>query len=255
MRIAALEDDPARAIVLERALHPGGHTLARFRSSQPMIEAMRREPFDLLLLDRDAAGTNADDLLDWVRRTLGHGMPVMMLGQSDAEEVVVGCLAAGADAYVPQPARCDELRARIEALTRRAAVPGMTVATVPPGALGDTSDQLVCGVFRFAVAEHRVWVNSMTVALSPKEYALALLLFRNLGALVTRRAMIEHVWPATGIKEQARTIDSHLSRVRTKLALWPFNGIMLRSVYRLGSRLDPIETAVATRGRPSLAAL
>jgi DNA-binding response OmpR family regulator len=47
-------------------------------------------------------------------------------------------------------------------------------------------------------------------------------------ALVTRRAMIEHVWPATGIKEQARTIDSHLSRVRTKLALWPFNGIMLR---------------------------
>jgi hypothetical protein len=55
LRIAALEDDPARAIVLERALHPGGHTLARFRSSQPMIEAMRREPFDLLLLDRDVA--------------------------------------------------------------------------------------------------------------------------------------------------------------------------------------------------------
>jgi hypothetical protein len=65
VKIAALEDNPARAIVLERALHPGGHTLARFRSSQPMIEAMRREPFDLLLLDRDVADT-ADDLLDWV---------------------------------------------------------------------------------------------------------------------------------------------------------------------------------------------
>ena len=70
MRIAALEDNPARAMVLERALHPGGHTLARFRSGRPMIEAIRHEAYDLLLLDRDVAGTNADELLDWVRRTL-----------------------------------------------------------------------------------------------------------------------------------------------------------------------------------------
>jgi DNA-binding response OmpR family regulator len=240
LRIVALEDNPARVMVLERALHAGGHTLARFRSIPPMIEAIRREPFDLLLLDRDVTGTNADELVDWVRRTLGHGMPIMMLGQSDAEEDVVSCLAAGADAYVPQPTRCDELRARIEALTRRAAVPGFAIGSAPPGALGEAPDPFVCGVFRFSVAERRVWVNGVAVALSPKEYALALLLFRNLGALVTRRAMIEHVWPATGIREQARTIDSHLSRVRTKLALWPFNGIALRPVYRLGSRLDAL---------------
>jgi len=240
VRIAALEDNPARAMVLEHALRPGGHTLARFRCAQPMIEAIRREPYDLLLLDRDVAGTNADELLDWIRRTLGHGLPVMMLGQSNAEEDVVGCLAAGADAYVPQPARCDELRARIEALTRRAGMPGMTAAAAPQGALSDAPGQLVCGAFRFAVAERRVWVNGVPVSLSPKEYALALLLFRNLGSVVTRSTMVEQVWAGTPIVEQARTIDSHLSRVRTKLALWPFNGVMLRAVYRLGSRLDAL---------------
>jgi len=240
VRIAALEDNPARAMVLEHALRPGGHTLARFRCAQPMIEAIRREPYDLLLLDRDVTGTDADELLDWVRRTLGHGLPVMMLGQSNAEEDIVGCLAAGADAYVPQPARCDELRARIEALTRRASMPGMAAAAAAQGALSDAPGQLICGAFRFAVAERRVWVNGVPVTLSPKEYALALLLFRNLGTVVARSTMIEQVWAGSHIEEQARTIDSHLSRVRTKLALWPFNGVMLRAVYRLGSRLDAL---------------
>jgi len=40
------------------------------------------------------------------------------------------------------------------------------------------------------------------------------------------------------VHTHARTVDSHLSRVRTKLALWPRNGVMLRAIHRLGSRLD-----------------
>lgn len=238
MKIAALEDNPARAMVLERALRPGGHSLARFRCGQTMIDAIHREPYDLLLLDRDVSGSNADELLEWVRRTIGPGVPVMMLGGSDAEDDVARCLTAGADAYVPQPARDAELLARIEALARRAAAPPLRADPPPSHAFGDRPE-LVCGAFRFSVAERRVWVKGMAVPLSPKEYALALLLFRNLGTLVMRRTMIEQVWHGANMSEQARTIDSHLSRIRTKLSLWPFNGVMLRAVYRLGSRLDP----------------
>ncbi len=250
MKIAALEDNPARAMVLERALQPGGHRLARFRCGRMLADAVHRERYDMLLLDRDVAGSDADELLNWIRRTLGHGVPVMMLGASDAEEDVARCLMAGADAYVRQPARDAELLARIEALARRA-TPGQRLASGRSGvpdaidnaidnAIDDMPEQLVCGVFRFSRAERRVWVNGVAVPLAPKEYALALLLFRNLGTLVMRRTMIEQVWHGASIDEQARTIDSHLSRVRTKLALWPFNGVMLRAVYRLGSRLDRV---------------
>ncbi|RZT38485.1 response regulator transcription factor [Cupriavidus agavae] len=243
MKIAALEDNPARAMVLERALHPGGHSVARFRCGPSLVAAIHREPYDMLLLDRDVVGTDAEKLLDWIRRTLGSGVPVMMLGASDAEHDVARCLTAGADAYVPQPARQAELLARIEALGRRAAASvGLTV-TVPPGpprleAEAELSDPLVCGAFRFLVGQREVHVHGERVTLSPKEYALALLLFRHLGALVSRQMMIEQVWHNPGMQEQARTIDSHLSRVRTKLRLWPFNGVMLRTVYRLGSRID-----------------
>lgn len=246
MKIAALEDNPARAMVLERALHPGGHSLARFRSGRALIDAIHGTPYDLLVLDRDVVEADADELLGWIRRTLGHGMPVMMLGASDAEEDVARCLLAGADAYVRQPARDAELLARIEALVRRNAArrTGMTgatgtaSATGAPSAIDHVAEQLVCGVFRFDVTERQAWVKGVPVTLSPKEYALALLLFRNLGTLVMRRTMIEQVWQGAEMCEQARTIDSHLSRVRTKLALWPFNGVMLRTIYRLGSRLD-----------------
>lgn len=238
MKVAALEDNPARAMVLEHALQSGGHSLARFRCGQAMIDAIHRDSFDLLLLDRDAAAGDADELLRWIRRTLGQGVPVMMFGASNAEEDVARCLMEGADAYVPQPARGKELLARIEALARRAAVPCRPAGIAPPDELGNPPEELVCGAFRFAVGERQVWVKGVPVTLSPKEYALALLLFRNLGTLVMRRTMIDQVWRNAAMSEQARTIDSHLSRIRTKLALWPFNGVMLRAVYRLGSRLD-----------------
>ncbi|MDT6962342.1 response regulator transcription factor [Cupriavidus sp. SZY C1] len=239
MKIAALEDNPARILVLQRALERGGHYLTRFRGAPPLVSAIRRQPFDMLLLDRDVADVDAEALLDWVRRTLGHGLPVMMLGASDAEADIARCLMAGADAYVPQPVRDGELLARIEALARRAAAAPMRPVPAPAAAaLDNVPDQIVCGEYRFSVPERQVWVKGAPVTLSPKEYALALLLFRNIGTLISRRTMIDKVWHGAPMREQARTIDSHLSRVRTKLSLWPFNGVMLRTVYRLGSRLD-----------------
>ncbi|MNN50690.1 hypothetical protein D3C81_1652890 [compost metagenome] len=49
--------------------------------------------------------------------------------------------------------------------------------------------------------------------------------------------MVDQVW-RHHIEPTSRTVDSHLSRVRTKLSLWPHNGVRLSSVYGLGCRLD-----------------
>ncbi|WP_454734549.1 winged helix-turn-helix domain-containing protein [Cupriavidus necator] len=73
--------------------------------------------------------------------------------------------------------------------------------------------------------------------LAPKEFDLAVLLFPNLGSLVLRQTMVDEVW-RYHMDPVSRTVDSHLSRVRTKLALWPHNGVRLSSVYGLGTRLD-----------------
>ncbi len=227
MRIAALEDDPTRAVLLEQTLRLNGHTCVRFHAGQALMQALRQETFDLLLLDQESAGVAARDVLLWIRRTLGQSLPIMLLGEGREDALVAACFADGADAYVHKPLRPAELAARIHALARR---------TVP-----DCHDpyDLVSGAFRFATPDRRVWVHDKPVQLAPKEYDLAVLLFRNLGTLVLRQAMIDAVWQRN-MDASSRTVDSHLSRVRTKLELWPHNGVRLTSIYGLGTRLDAL---------------
>ena len=54
------------------------------------------------------------------------------------------------------------------------------------------------------------------------------------------QTMIDEVWHRA-LPDGSRTLDSHLSRVRTKLALWPHNGVRLTTVYSAGCRLDVVD--------------
>jgi len=238
MDIAVLDDDPMRAMQLERALRRGAHRCMRFRHGSALIDALRHQGFDALLLDCDHADADVRELVRIVRQSFGHGVPLMVLSDTDEEAEVVACLADGADACLRKPVRERELVARLEALARRAAAPFRRAGDT--GRLPDDDiPELVYGRYRFDLGDRRVWLRDRSVRLAPKEFALALLLFRNLGALVTRRLMIDQVWQGA-LAEGARTIDSHLSRVRGKLELWPHNGVDLRTVHGLGSRLDAV---------------
>lgn len=237
MDIAVLDDDPTRALFLEQALRRSDHRCMRFRHGTALIDALHYQSFDALLLDRDHPDDDVREILRCVRRAFGLGVPVMVLSDAHSEEDVVACLDDGADACVQKPVRHGELVARIEALARRAAVPyrraGET-GRIPPA---DEPPEIVYGCFRLELGEQRAWVHDKRVQLSPKEFALAALLFRNLGTLVTRRLMVDQIWQGM-LDDNARTVDSHLSRIRIKLALWPHNGVDLRKVYKIGSRLD-----------------
>lgn len=232
MRIAVLEADPTRAIGIDQTLRLNGHQCTRYIHGRSLIQALHGGTFDMLLLDSDVPGISALDVLSWVRRTLGHELPVMLLGDSDDDRHIAACFGEGADAYLRKPVGMAELAARVMALLRRAG----------PG--GEHACDLHHGAFRFATADRRVWVHGRPVALAPKEFDLAVLLFRNLGSLVLRQTMVNEVW-RYHVEAASRTVDSHLSRVRTKLALWPHNGVRLCAVYGLGNRLDAVAQDVS----------
>ncbi len=73
--------------------------------------------------------------------------------------------------------------------------------------------------------------------MSPREYELAHFLFRNMGRLLSRDVVEQAVWGRT-IGTGSRTIDTHMSRLRIKLALRPENGVRLTSVYSHGYRFE-----------------
>jgi DNA-binding response OmpR family regulator len=153
--------------------------------------------------------------------------PCCFLTTSSGEDDIVAGLDAGADDYMIKPLRRGELVARVQALLRRA-YPAQNGA-----------EQLQFGQYLFETRPGRLLMEGTVLDVTQKEFALALLFFRNIGRPLSRAYIHEAVW----VKESAvpsRTMDTHVSRVRNKLALKPENGYRLVPVYSYGYRLEKL---------------
>jgi two-component system, OmpR family, response regulator RegX3 len=80
------------------------------------------------------------------------------------------------------------------------------------------------------------------VDLTQKDFDLAVFLFRNVGQLVSRGHILESVWGRSA-DLNTRTVDTHVSRLRSKLGLTPEHGWRLSAIYQHGYRLEPLAAA------------
>ena len=82
-------------------------------------------------------------------------------------------------------------------------------------------------------------MNGELLPLTAKEFGLALLLFRNVHRALSRGHILEAIW-GRNPDLPTRTLDMHISRIRTKLELRPENGYRLAPVYSYGYRLEQL---------------
>lgn len=232
MNIAILEDDPAEAELVRQTLVQGGHVCRHFDTGAALIEALRQQHFDLLVLDWILPDMTGHQVLDWVRANLGRQVLVLILSSRSLEEHVVLGLMAGGDDYMVKPARRAELTARVHALSRRLPAPETAPARAP-------SEWLEAGPYRFHKRLRTAQLHGAAVELKPKEFDISWLLFANAGGIVSRDTLVEQVWARDLVT--SRTLDTHMSLVRTKLALRPENGVKLTTIYTLGYRLDVLD--------------
>jgi len=231
MRLAILEDEAPLAREITAVLEAAGHACHVYPLGRPMLTALSRETFDLLILDWNLPDMSGLDVLAHARERLDHMPPVLFVTSRSDEGDIVRALDAGADDYVVKPIRPRELLARVGALLRRGA---------PPVEAGTET----FGVHRFDGKGQGVTVDGEAVALTQKEFELALLLFRNLDRPLSRAYVMEKVW-GQGAGLMTRTLDAHISRIRTKLSLRPQHGYRLAPVYAYGYRLERLDPAVA----------
>ena len=118
MRVAILEDDRSQAFVLRHCLTGAGHTPSVFNSGQSLLDALRSETFDLLLLDWNMPDITGVEVLNHVRKTLQLDVPAVIITARHHEKDVVLALAQGANDYICKPVRPRELLARVAGLTR-----------------------------------------------------------------------------------------------------------------------------------------
>jgi len=102
------------------------------------------------------------------------------------------------------------------------------------------------GDYLFVPATLSVTHAGQDNTLTRKEFALAILLFGNLGRPLSRTYLQESIW---GEEEEnalpTRTIDTHISRVRNKLSLTPAQGFRLSTVYGYGYQLERLAAPAA----------
>ena len=232
MRVAALHDNSNQHQISHHAVAALGHDCQRFDSSVALLRALRRESFDLLLIDWSLPDFSGLEVLRWARVQLKARVPVLFITEARNEADVVEGLAAGADDFMVRPVRTDELGARINALLRR------SYHRHPEAGL-------VFGRYTLEPATRRALIGPVAVALKQREFDLALFLFQNLGRLLAREHLLQAVW-GVAASAPSRSLDTHVSRVRTKLALTPDNGFRLAALYGVGYRLEAVNEPAST---------
>ena len=224
MRIAILEDDPALADQMSRALEGLDHSIQSFRTGAALVTALKRDTFDLLVLDWNVPDMSGIDVLEWAREHIEGVLPVLFVTSRADETDIVRALNLGADDYVVKPIKVAELQARVGALLRRSF----------PAKVAEIQD---FGRIRFDLQGQRAFVEGEEVILTNKEFSLALLLFQNLDRPLSRAYLLDKVWGVSA-DLQTRTLDAHVSRIRSKLRLRPEAGYRLATVYSYGYRLE-----------------
>jgi DNA-binding response OmpR family regulator len=223
--IGVLEDDEDQSALLELWLQDAGYEVIVCDNGPEFIRAAQQKGFDIMLLDWNLPEMSGLEVLEWVRLNVRSPVPVIFLTTRTEEHHIVAALEAGADDYVTKPARHSELVARIGALARRG------------GLLDKESDFLEVDGFVLDRKRRVVRKDEETISLTRREFDLAWFLFSNLAKILSREYLLRHIWNMSAAVN-TRTVDTHISRIRSKLNLRPEHGWQLSSVYHYGYRLE-----------------
>lgn len=236
-RIALLEDDESQRDLIERYLGLAGYACKSFERGKALQKSLGQESYDACLLDWEVPDLSGADLLIWMRAHLHEHVPVLFITARDSQDDIVRALDLGADDYMTKPVRERELLARLSALLRRAR------GRPSPSKIVELEE------FRFDQELRTVTRHGTGIKVTSKDFDVALFLLSNVGRLLSRSHIYESVWGRTA-NINTRTVDTHVSRVRVKLALVPENGWQITPVYQFGYRVQRLPTAQDWADRP-----
>lgn len=224
LRIAIVEDEPELADLVADYARAAGYAAQVFHDGAQALDALRRDPPALVVLDIMLPGLDGLALCRALRAEAD--VPVIMV-TARVEEIdrLLG-LEAGADDYLCKPFSPRELMARIKAVLRRAGPPSSAAPAVP--------------VLAIDAAAHAILANGKPLDLTPTEYGILAALLRRPGQVFSRARLLDLAREGGApLDASDRTIDSHVKNLRRKLdgALPGLEPI--RSIYGVGYRFDP----------------
>lgn len=219
-RIALLGADGTRARLERHALAEIGCTITDFDCAQALACAMQVEPHDAIVVAFNDPFQDPREVVQLLRTAGAQAVPMLLLLQP---EHLGRCAVLFEDpgiSFALMPCDTEELVVRVAR-----AVDVVKAAVHCP---------LSFGRYRFIPQTHTAIVDGALVRLSPKEFGLALYLFRHIDHFQHREAIFDAVWGHRPDRAKARTMDMHITNLRRKLGLCQENGLKLSSARCFG---------------------
>ncbi len=218
--ILFVEDDTTIAMGVEYSLKQDGFQVSLAHRLEEARHLLKRQPFDLVLLDLGLPDGSGFALCKEIRAA--GDTSIIILSARDEEASIVLGLDLGADDYITKPFRLRELISRMKAVLRRQAPHGTEDRT------------LTCGDVTVVAQQAKVYKNGREVILTALEYRLLLTLIANQGRVLTRGQILSQIWEVDGDFVNDNTITVYIKRLREKLEDDPQNPTLIKTVRGLG---------------------
>jgi two-component system, OmpR family, response regulator ChvI len=225
--VAVVDDEPSLRETVSFALRRDGYRVEVFRDGLEAWDTLQRTLPDVVILDILMPRMDGLELCRRLRG-LSERLPILFLTSRDEELDRVLGLELGADDYLCKPFSMRELAARVKVLLRRAAV-----RQEPLG--GAEERVLDVGGLRLDLRRYQASWRGTPVRLTVTEFTLLHALARHPGHVKSRAQLLEEGYPNDAYVSD-RTIDSHIKRLRKKLAEADPELSCIETVYGLGYR-------------------
>lgn len=202
--IYCVEDERNIRELIVYTLESTGFPAKGFENGTELLKEIDKKLPSLILLDVMLPGEDGIMILKKLKMaTQTKHIPVIMVTAKGAEYDKVIGLDEGADDYITKPFGMMEFVSRVKAVLRR-------VKAEEP------KKELQVGEIKINLDQHNVFVNNENILLTLKEYELLRFLIENIGIVLTRDRLLEHIW-GYDFDGETRTVDVHIRTLRQKL--------------------------------------
>lgn len=214
--VLIVDDEMRMRRVIADYLHIKNYRTVEAADGVEALEKFRVERPDLVLLDVMMPRMNGWEVCRAIRKT--NATPIIMLTARSEEEDELQGFELGADEYIAKPFSLKILLARIEAVLRRRSEP---TAAAPE-------------LLHIDRLSREVTVGGASVQLTYTEFELLEYLITNKGLALSRDKILDNVWKYD-YDGDARTVDTHIKKLRSKLGE---AGEMIKTIRGIGYKFE-----------------
>lgn len=225
-KILVIDDDENLLRLTERILQKQGYSVTTASNGEQGLTLFRQIAPDLVILDVMMPGMDGWEVCRHLRQI--STVPIVFLTALGTEKDVVDGLTDGADDYLVKPFRPEELRARVNALLRRARMPHQS-----PHILRFGDGDLIINQ-----TEQTVFASGKEVMLSPIEYNLLTFMAQRAGQILPTEMLHDAIWGSLA-ETGPETVKWYIWRLRQKIETDPRNPRFILTERGKGYRFSP----------------